>query len=104
MVNTDNLKIKAEERKLSGKKTNKLRNQGQIPAIIYGKDKKNLLVSLNSAEFNKIFAEAGETSLIEVVCIVGIHVQIDLDHADFNGVFLTTEYRLDLMMANAFQE
>lgn len=58
------LKVKARE--IIGKRIKNLRKDGQIPAIIYGKNRKNQLVSLDGLEFNKVIAQTGETSLIEV--------------------------------------
>ena len=43
-----------------------LRQEGLVPANIYGKDVKSTAIQLSAAEFEKVFTEAGETSVIEV--------------------------------------
>lgn len=61
------LTLKAEARKISGKKVKVLRQQGVLPAVLYGPGSKNSLsLELNSKEFEKVFAEAGESSMISL--------------------------------------
>ena len=59
--------LKAQKREMLGRKVKKLRQQGQLPATVYGKklESENLLVS--SMDFAKVFAETGLTGLIELV-------------------------------------
>ncbi len=59
--------LTAQLRTLLGKKTKALKNQGQIPAVVYGPGEKNASVSVDEKEFRKVFKEAGESSLIELV-------------------------------------
>lgn len=63
---SERVPLKVKSREITGKQTKNLRKGGQIPAIIYGKNRKNQLVSIDSLEFNKVIAQTGETSLIEV--------------------------------------
>lgn len=43
------------------------RNPGFIPAILYGSEiKENILINVPEKEFEKVFKEAGESSLIEI--------------------------------------
>lgn len=60
---TLNVKIRDEK----GRNTNKLREQGIVPAVVYGPGEKNLSLEVNEKDFMKIFKEAGESSLIELV-------------------------------------
>lgn len=59
-------KLAVENRKVFGKKVKKLRKEGLFPANIYGKDIKSQAVQLPYKDFEKIFKEAGETSLVDV--------------------------------------
>ena len=58
------LELKAETRTILGKKVNSLRQTGFIPAILYGHGKKPATVSVNAKEFDKIFKQAGETTIL----------------------------------------
>lgn len=54
-------------RKTLGKKNKKLRQAGLIPAVLYGqKIKEPLVLEVNSKEFDKIFKEAGASSLVNL--------------------------------------
>jgi len=60
------INLKAEERKITGRKVARLRKEGTLPANVYGKKIKSQAISVNSKEFLKVFEEAGETGLIEL--------------------------------------
>lgn len=60
------IKLKAEKRKLTGRKVKQLRAKGIVPANIFGKKIKSLSVQASETDLNKIYQEAGETSLIEI--------------------------------------
>jgi len=60
------IKLTAKIRKEMGKKVEALRSAGLIPAVIYGHKVANVLVELDYKEFQKVFKEAGESSLIEL--------------------------------------
>ena len=59
------LKISANKRELS-EKTDLLRNNGLIPAVLYGPKIENENIKLNRKEFNQIHEEAGENTLISL--------------------------------------
>lgn len=58
--------LKAEKRKITGRKVKNLRKEGILPANIYGKKIKSLAVAVDAAEFKKVYDQAGETGLLEV--------------------------------------
>lgn len=61
------LTLKAENRKISGKKVKTLRQKGIIPAVLYGPGLKNSLsLEINLKEFEKVFMEAGESAMISL--------------------------------------
>ncbi len=43
-----------------------LREQGLVPAVVYGHESKNQLIALNHAEMQKVFQQAGESTLIDL--------------------------------------
>ena len=61
------LELKAQAREITGKKVKKLRTTGEIPAVLYGHNIKPLNLSVSARDFNKIFNEAGETSLVSLM-------------------------------------
>jgi len=61
------LELKADARAIVGKKVSSLRQTGFIPAILYGHGKKPASVSVSAKEFDKIFKQAGETTLLSLV-------------------------------------
>jgi len=62
----DKITIKAENRELQGRKVKKLRNEGLVPANIFGRDVKSVAVQVDQKDLTKVFAKAGETNIVEV--------------------------------------
>lgn len=108
---TDNKKInlKAEVRKIHGRKVKQLRRQGIIPANLYGKKIKSKSIQINEKEFAKVFDQAGETSIIylhmgssktpHAVLINNIHLHPVSDkylHIDFRQVDLTQKVKVSV--------
>lgn len=56
--------LKAEKREVFGKKTKKLREQGLIPAELYGRGVSNIHLSVPAKEFAKAYEEGGEHSVL----------------------------------------
>ncbi len=88
------LTLKAKIRKETGKKVNNLREKGIIPAVFYGPKTENLSLEVDLKEFEKIYQQAGESSLITLALgqkkfLVLIHaVELDVlsqkpTHIDF---------------------
>ena len=61
-----NLELSAETRTIRGKKLQNLRENFLIPGIVYGHGFTNRLVTVNSVAFSKLFAEAGESTLVNL--------------------------------------
>src|SRR3989344_1528481 len=86
-------KLKVEKRKVLGKKVKKLRREGILPANIYGKDIKSLAVQLAQKDFDKVFKEAGETGLVDVmVNSQTIPVLIHNVQTDYLGNYLHADF------------
>jgi len=49
------------------KKAKNFIKEGDIPAILYGKDIENISLSVNQKEFEKILKEAGESTIINLI-------------------------------------
>jgi large subunit ribosomal protein L25 len=45
----------------------KSRNATEIPAVVYGPGEKNFSLAVDAKEFRKVFREAGESSLVELI-------------------------------------
>ncbi|MBU4480928.1 50S ribosomal protein L25 [Patescibacteria group bacterium] len=60
------LTLTAKIRKEVGKKTKILRNKGILPAVLYGPKVANLNLEVDLKEFEKIYKEAGESSLLKL--------------------------------------
>ncbi|MFC1626043.1 50S ribosomal protein L25 [Patescibacteria group bacterium] len=58
--------LKADKRKITGRKVKSLRKEGILPANIYGKKVKSLAIQVDSKEFEKVFAATGETGIVEI--------------------------------------
>lgn len=58
--------LKAESRKVVGRKTKNLRKQGILPATIYGKKVKSINIQIPLDAFEALYKETGETGLIEL--------------------------------------
>jgi large subunit ribosomal protein L25 len=58
--------ISAEPREVLGKKVKRLRQQGLLPANIYGKGIPSAAIQLNSREFTRTIKEAGVRSMFEL--------------------------------------
>lgn len=60
------LELKSHPRTILGKKVKTLRNEGLIPAVIYGGTDFGLPISVDEKAFNKLFKIAGETTLVKL--------------------------------------
>lgn len=93
--------LNVENRTLLGKKVNRLRRAGILPATVYGKGIGPFAVQLSAREFEQTFKQSGRTSLIDVTVpgeptrSVFVHavqrhpVRRDVIHVDFLAVDLT---------------
>lgn len=63
--------LKAKIRDKFGRKTHSIRKQGFIPAVLYGAEIKNLSIEVDRKEFENVYKQAGESSLITLVITRG---------------------------------
>lgn len=94
------VKLTAEKRTITGRKVKGLREQGIVPANIFGNKRDSVSIQLPDAEFSRVYAEAGETSVIDLtvdgkthpvlVSNIQVHpVTEAILHVDFREVDLT---------------
>ena len=60
------LSLAAQSRSELGKQAEGVREAGRVPAVVYGGDKENQNISLAYNEFEKMYREAGESSLVDL--------------------------------------
>ena len=105
---TQEIKLVAQKREKGG--ASKLRAAGSIPGCLYGPGAENVNLKIKKADFDKVFAQAGESHLIDLVIDNGSPAQVivkdlqrsavksDIIHVDFykvsKNVKITTELPL----------
>jgi large subunit ribosomal protein L25 len=60
------LTLSAKTRQIQGKKVEGLRQKGVLPAVLYGPKTKSENLEINAKEFDKVFSQAGESTLIDL--------------------------------------
>lgn len=62
----ETISLSAQPRKIIGKKVKKLRTEGFIPAVLYGRNFNNQNLSIRKNEFEQVFHKAGTSSLVDL--------------------------------------
>jgi len=62
-----NLELEAQKREVLGKKVKSLRQQGLIPAELYGNNIENIHLSLKEGDLLRIYHEAGENTIVNLM-------------------------------------
>ncbi len=73
--------LTAEKRTLT-KKAKSLRAQGMLPGVVYGPKQEPMPVVLNKKDFDKVFKDAGESTIIELAGL-GAPVSVLVKDVDF---------------------
>ena len=58
------IKLQVEKRSITGKKLKKLREEGKLPAVVYGAKEEATALTLDRRDFEKAYDTAGESSVI----------------------------------------
>jgi len=80
------MEIVAKERSVEGKKVKNLRKEGVIPAVLFGKDVKPVSLSLESKAFNKVYEDAGETALVDLIIDKKSPIKVLLTNVQTNPI------------------
>ncbi len=100
---TETISLDAQVRDVVGKQVKRLRQQGLLPATVYGKDFGPLSLQVDEKTFSHIYRNAGKTTLLNLkiagqkpqkalIYDVQCHpVKRDIIHADFRVVDLKVE-------------
>ncbi len=91
-------KLAVEKRKVVGKKVQKLRKEGFLPANIYGKGVKSLSVQVPYKDFEKVYKEAGITGIVDVE--VDGEIRPSLIHNVQQNYYKHTLYHADFFQVN----
>lgn len=86
--------LKVGERTEKGKKLESLRKGGKLPAVVYGPKHQAMTVSLDSKEFEKVFSEAGESSVL-VLSGIGEDTEVlvqDVSYSPVKGQVLHVDF------------
>lgn len=62
----EKVKLAAKIREVFGRRTNKGRKEGLIPAVVYGHSMKSKGIWVNALEFAKLLKKSGESTIIEL--------------------------------------
>ena len=100
--------IKAEKRKILGKKVKQLRRDGFIPANVYGKDIKSQALQVVHKDFEKLFKTVGTSGLVDLefdgktIPVLIHNLQTDYHnnilHADFYKVNLKEKVKTEVAL------
>jgi large subunit ribosomal protein L25 len=104
------IKIEAKKRTIQGKANNAMRRGGTIPAVMYGKHQEPVSLELPESVFGKMYARAGESTLIDLTVDGKSHKVLVQDvardaltdriiHADFHAVSLTEKLHTKIPLA-----
>lgn len=66
--------LKAQKRTVTGKKNRQIRKQGWLPANLFGKEIDSQAIQIKSVDFDRVYKEAGETSIV--------YIQVDEEGKD----------------------
>lgn len=104
----DTIRLEGQSRGDIGKKVKVLRAQGLTPAVLYGHKIKNINLVIPSKAFEKVYARAGESTLLDLVLDGGTpkkvlvqDVQKDalsgtVIHIDFHEVSMTEKITTEI--------
>lgn len=104
----ESIELQVESREVHGKQVEKFRNEGKVPAVLYGHGIENSNLSIDEKQFEKVFNQAGTSSLIDLkidgkkpvkVLIQDIQrhaVSDDFLHVDFHQIKMTEKLSAEI--------
>jgi large subunit ribosomal protein L25 len=100
--------LNASTREILGSKVKHLRNEGKLPAVLYGHETKNLNLSVDLIEFEKTFKQTGTSTIVDLKIDESNPVKIlvhepqrhpvtdQILHVDFYKVNMKEEIRTEI--------
>ena len=82
--NTQKLILNAEIRTATGRRVKQLRVDGKIPAVLYGRAEENINLSLDRKEFEKLYKQAGSSTIVTVKIADGESVKTLIFEPQYN--------------------
>jgi large subunit ribosomal protein L25 len=102
------MELTASNREITGKAARRLRHQGRLPAVVYGQAAAPRVIEVDAHDFDRVFARAGKTQLIDLVVegrrptkVLVKEVQLSPRrntplHVDFHQVSLREKLQVDV--------
>lgn len=75
--------LQIQKREITGKKLEKLRGEGKLPAVVYGPKQEAVLITLDKGNFEKVLKEAGESTVINLAGL-GEEIEVLVHDVSFN--------------------
>lgn len=66
VTNLQKIELNAQNREVLGSGVKKLRRDGYVPAVLYGKGQESIPLQISLKDFNKAFKMAGESTLVYI--------------------------------------
>lgn len=79
---SDTLQLQAQRRSALKKQVGQLRERGVIPAIMYGHSKANEPIQIDARDFEKLYAQAGGGTLIDLSIAAATPVKVMVQAVD----------------------
>jgi large subunit ribosomal protein L25 len=67
MLEKQEIRLEAQSRTHEGKKVRQLREQGIVPAVVYGHGKTSHNVQIKLRDLDRVYKNAGENTLVDLV-------------------------------------
>lgn len=100
--------LSVTSRETLGKSVKNLRNQGSVPAVVYGHGLKTISVTVDRIAFDKVYKQVGESSLVDLVVDGGKSIKTlvqevqfhpttgTVQHVDFHQVRMDEKLEVDI--------
>lgn len=103
------MELQTQNREVLGKKVKDLRGQGLVPAELYGHGISNTHLMINGKEFNQIYKEVGESTIITLITdgkkvpVLIYNVEFDpmsqkISHIDFYAVKMDEKVKIAIAL------
>lgn len=79
--------LAATKREMTGKKVSQLRAKGLVPACVYGGDSKHMNLSLEAGLFDKMYRDAGDSSLVDLAVEGGAPLKVLVHEVQYDPLY-----------------